>query len=137
MPRATIARLDDLAFGSLRSRRDAAADDGPAKKALAPEPARPRRHAVDILARAEHEQEIGGLSGVRIRCCALIAAISASLGNAVGSIRHIGLALSSGNKLAEIAARRRVAKSRFIALDCGSVRTGCPSLSSPTDAISG
>ena len=48
-----------FAFRTVRSRRDAAADDRPAKIALAPEPDRSIDAFVDIDARAEHEQQIG------------------------------------------------------------------------------
>jgi len=53
--------LDDLAFGSLRSRRDSAAHDSPAEKAFAPEPESLVHTRGNVLARAEHEQEIGWL----------------------------------------------------------------------------
>ena len=54
-------RRHDLAFRKPRPRRDPAADDGPAKIAAAPEPRGFRDALVDILAGAEHEQEIGRL----------------------------------------------------------------------------
>jgi hypothetical protein len=53
--------LDDLAFRKVRSRRDAAAHDRPAKETLTPEPAGFVHPMRDVLARAKHEQEIGGL----------------------------------------------------------------------------
>jgi nucleotide-binding universal stress UspA family protein len=53
--------LDDRAFRAVRSRRDAAADNGPAKIAGAPKPAGFPRAQGLVDARAKHEQEIGRL----------------------------------------------------------------------------
>jgi hypothetical protein len=52
-------RLDDLAFGKLRSRRDTAADDRPAEQPLASRFYGRLDTARDVLAGAEHEQQIG------------------------------------------------------------------------------
>jgi len=60
MPRANRTG-DDVALGALRARRDAAADDRPAKIALAPQPDGFIDAFVHIHTGAEHEQEIGGL----------------------------------------------------------------------------
>jgi len=49
---------DDLAFRNAGTRRHAAADDRPAKHPFAPEPMRFVDTKCDILAGAEHEQEI-------------------------------------------------------------------------------
>ena len=50
---------NDLAFRQIRSRRHAATHDRPAKKTLPPQPAGLVDPFVDILARAEHEQQVG------------------------------------------------------------------------------
>src|SRR3954451_22085794 len=60
-PACNHRRLDDLAFGKCRSGRHAAADDRAAEEAFAPKPASFFDTLRDILARAEYEQEIGGL----------------------------------------------------------------------------
>src|SRR6185295_2067677 len=49
----------DLAFRQIRSRRRAAAHDRPAKKTFTPQPAGFIDAHLDVLARAEHEQQVG------------------------------------------------------------------------------
>ncbi|MGY3408556.1 hypothetical protein ACVWZV_004669 [Bradyrhizobium sp. GM5.1] len=74
-------RLDDRALGLLRARRHAAADNRPAEQTLVPQPGccvGPQR---DVLAGAEHEQQVGRpKSRVSIRCARLILAISSGEG---------------------------------------------------------
>src|SRR5437762_12262607 len=60
-PALNHRRLDELAFGKRRSGRHAAADDRVAEVAFAPEAASFIDALRDIVARAEYEQEIGGL----------------------------------------------------------------------------
>jgi len=52
---------NDCAFRAVRSRRDPAADDSPAKISLAPEPAGFIDALADVFARAEHKQQVGRL----------------------------------------------------------------------------
>ena len=108
-----------VAFRQIRSRRDAAAHDRPAKIALAPQPAGFIDTLVDILARAEHEQQVGGPSAAcSIRCRALIAAISASVGRSRRCDLSRQAAIYQEMRRTSAARLRRFAKSHFVSLDC-------------------
>ncbi|MGY4293608.1 hypothetical protein ACVWXN_001703 [Bradyrhizobium sp. i1.4.4] len=102
--------LDDGALGLLRTRRHTTADNRPAEKALAPQPRGGVGAQANVLAGAEHEQQIGRperrIDQMRavdfddlIRCRLAPAAIH---GWHDSTMRH----------------RRGSAKSRLIAADC-------------------
>ena len=79
---------DDLAFRQIRSRRHAAAHDRPAEIPLAPQPAGFSTRSSTSSRVPNTNSRSAGRSGVSIRCRALIAAISASVGDRVGRGRH-------------------------------------------------
>ena len=113
---------DDLAFRTFRSRRHPAADDRPAKIAARARACRlPSTRSSTSWRVPNTNSRSAGCNGVSTRCRALIAAISASVGNR--SLRSVTAArLVSGNAPPRCRAPRAPAKSRFIALDCEASR---------------
>jgi hypothetical protein len=112
---------DDFALRKARtrrkagSRRYAAADDRPAKQAFAPEIEGFIDATRDILAGAEHEQEIGGLDR-RADQMLRIDVGNFRLGRPPDGIFHGPPRAESGATMPCLAG---FTKSRFIALDCG------------------
>jgi hypothetical protein len=114
-----------------------AAYDSPAEKAFAPEPESLADTRGNVLARAEHEQEIGWLERRADQMPRIDRGDFGLARQAVGSIPHIALDLSvetTSPNCRDPAAPRSHISLRLIAV---AWRTGCSSLSPPTDAISG
>ena len=109
--------LDDLAFGSVRARRHAAADDDPAAKALAPQTAGLFDTQFDILARAEHKQEIGGLKDGLDQVRRIDRGNLGRIGHSPASVFHRSPCPSSRED-GTMPRNAERAKSRLIALGC-------------------
>jgi hypothetical protein len=124
MPRATIADLMISHSESGRTRRHAAAYDRPAKETLAPKPVGFIDAPRDVLARAEHEQEIGGfearadqMPGVDLRDLCFI-------GQSGAPVHRIPLRGCCRIDVATMPGAGPIAKSHFVAIDCGLISAG-------------